>query len=1020
MRKILLFSAVFFLLVGSVYAQGRRVTGKVTSSEDGTALPGVSVVLKGTTVGTATDGNGEFAIEVTGDNPVLTFSFIGQKSVEVAVGARSTVDVQMASDATELQEVVVNGYGGPEQKRDLVGAVSSVKGTAIANLPVQSFDRAIQGRLSGVQVQSTSGAPGGAINILVRGVGSLSNNTPLYIVDGIQIQAGGATFGGSNNALAGINPNDIESIEVLKDAAASAIYGAQSANGVVIITTKRGKAGKSMIDVTYQGGYVQPYNLYDVMNAQQFAQIKEAAYLNAGRNPATNTSTVPGQNNSGYAIYGNPNDPSSLTPMDWVDAVFRTGKLHAANLSIQGGDEKTTFYVSGAYEKQEGQIQRSYWSRGSIRTNFEHKATDKLKVKLNLGINRQDNFGSIADGNFINGPFQSAFVSQPNSPAYLDDGTYAPYPYHRPVTGFSHNFDYNILQGLKLERRQGYTVQTLGNVQFDYKIMPWLTAVVSGGLDFLDTEYINHRPATIPSFASTNGSATTIDRRVANWNTFGTLNFAKKFGDAHNVSALVGYEYKSNAARQNTATGTQFAYPEVLVLDAAATNLDVAGFNTAFKRVGGFVRANYDYKSKYYLNATFRRDGNSRFGAQNQFGNFYAVGASWRIKEEAFMSGISMLSDLKLRASYGELGNAEGIGNFEARTVYAPGSQYNGTAAVRQNIGNDLLEWERAKQFNLGVDFAFFADRLFGTVEVFQENTENQLLFVQLPEDSGYTSIRGNVGNVLNEGIEIELGGTVLDVAGFQYRSSFNITFIRNEVTELLPGQDRTTVNQYGTIIKGEPIGVIEGAPYAGVNPANGKAMWYNIDNQPVYTTTVADRRLIGNALPKNFGGWTNSFSYKGISLEVFFQYQLGADSFLGDMYNLSYSGSSGDNQLVSQLDYWKQPGDITNVPAPWEGGVRDGYDQRFPNLAPSRFVADAGYVRLKQITLGYDLPSALLSKVGLRKVNVFVQAMNLVTWTKYPGIDPEVVVANGLNNTSTYGNYPNGRQLSFGATVGF
>lgn len=1019
MRKILLFSAVFFLLAGSLYAQTRRVTGKVTSSEDGTPLPGVSVVLKGTTVGTATDGDGAFAIEVTGDNPVLTFSFIGQKSVDVAVGARTSVDVQMVSDATTLEEVVVSGYGGPEAKRDLTGAVSSVKGAAIANLPVQSFDRAIQGRLAGVQVQSTSGAPGGAINILVRGPGSLSNNTPLYIVDGIQVQAGGATFGGSNNALAGLNPNDIESIEVLKDAAAAAIYGAQSANGVVIITTKRGKAGKSTIDVTYQGGFVQPHNLYDVMNAQQFAQIKEAAYINAGRNPALNTSTVPGQNNSGYAIYGNPNDPSTLTPMDWVDAVFRTGKLHSVNLAIQGGDEKTLFYVSGSYEKQEGQIQRSYWSRGSVRTNFEHKATDKLKVKMNLGINRQDNFGSIADGNFINGPFQSAFVSQPNSPAYLDDGTFAPYPYHRPVTGTSHNFDYNILQGLAFERRQGYTVQTLGNVQMDYKIMPWLTAIVSGGVDFLDTEYINERPATIPSYASTNGSATTIDRRVNNWNVFGTLNFAKKFGDAHNVSALVGYEFKENAARQNTAVGTQFAYPEVLVLDAAATNLDVQGFNTGYKRVGGFVRANYDYKSKYYINGTFRRDGNSRFGAQNQFGNFYAVGASWRIKEEAFMSGVSFLSDLKLRASYGELGNAEGIGNFAARTVYNPGSQYNGTAAVRQNIANDLLSWERAKQANIGIDFAFFADRLFGTLEVFQENTEDQLLTVQLPGDSGYTAITGNVGNVLNEGIEIELGGTVLDVAGFQYRSSLNMTFIRNEVTELLPGVDRIATN-FGTTLVGEPVGVIEGVRYAGVNPANGKAMWYNAAGQPSYVNVTADREIIGNALAKRFGGWTNSFSYKGINLEVFFQYQLGADSFLGDMYNLAYSGSSTDNQLVSQLDYWKEPGDITNVPAPWEGGSRDGYDQRFPGFAPSRFVADAGYIRLKQITLGYDLPASILSKVGLRKVNVFVQAMNLATWTKYPGIDPEVVVANNLGNVSTYGNYPNGRQLSFGATVGF
>jgi hypothetical protein len=330
------------------------------------------------------------------------------------------------------------------------------------------------------------------------------------------------------------------------------------------------------------------------------------------------------------------------------------------------------------------------------------------------------------------------------------------------------------------------------------------------------------------------------------------------------------------------------------------------------------------------------------------------------------------------------------------------------------------LEWERAKSLNAGIDYAFLANRIYGSIDVFREDTESQLLPVQLPEDSGYTTITGNIGNVRNEGIELELGAMILDKAGFQYRSSVNVTFIKNEVTDLGPGVERLAVGAFGQLIKGEPIGIVEGVPYYGVNPANGKAMWLNIDNEPRYVTTVADRRIIANTLPKSFGGWTNSFSYKGISLEVFFQFQMGADAFLGDMYNLSYSGSSGDNQLVSQLDYWKQPGDITNVPAPWEGGSRDGYDLRFPGLAPSRFVADASYVRLKQITLGYDLPVALVSKAGFRKVNVFAQAMNLLTWTKFPGIDPEVVTANNFQNTSTYGNYPNGKQITLGITLGF
>jgi len=1003
-----MFVALLILPFGSAWAQDRTVTGKVTSQDDGSAIPGVNVTLKGTTIGTVSDANGNYTIGgVPSSGGVLVFSFIGLRSSEVEIGSRAVVDVQMATDVTQLSEVIVTGYG-IEQKRDLTGAVSSVKGSAIQNLPVQSFDRAIQGRLAGVQVQSTSGAPGGAVNILIRGPGSLANNTPLYIIDGVQVAAGGVTFGGSNNALASINPNDIESIEVLKDAAAAAIYGAQSANGVVVITTKRGKSGKSNIDISYQQGYTQPLNLYDVMNAQEFATIKEAAYVNAGLNPAA----LP---NGAYAQFGNPNDASTLTNYDWVDGVFRTGRLNSVNVSASGGDDKTTFYLSGSFEKQEGQVLASYWTRGSLRTNFDHKATDKLSFKLNIGLTRQDNFGSIADGNFVNGPFQSAFVSQPNSPAFDANGNYNPYPAHLPVTGAGHNFNYNIIQGVEIERRQGITAQTVSNLQANYKILSWLTATVSAGIDFSDTQYTNERPATIPAFAANGGSTTEINRRAVNWNGFGTLNAARKFNDVHNVSAIAGWEYKDNWVSDVTATRTGFAYPELRVLSLGAVNATIAGGNTGYKRVGGFFRGNYDYKSKYYANFTFRRDGNSRFGATNQFGNFWAVGASWRVTEESFMSGIGFLSDLKLRGSYGELGNAEGIGNFESRTVYGGGIQYLGGAGTRQTLGNDALGWERSQQTNIGIDFALFANRVYGSFDVFRNDTGDQLLNVQLPADAGYTTIRGNAGNVRNEGIEIELGATVFDKAGFRYRTSVNATFIQNEVTDLGPGVDRIG----NTLIVGEPIGFFWGVPYAGVNPANGKAMWYNIDDEPSYTTTAADGRIIGYSLPKQFGGWTNSFTYKGIALEIFFQYQLGGDAFLGDMYNLAFAGSTGDNQLVSQNAYWRQPGDITNVPRPWEGGVRDGYDQRFPNNTPSRFVADAGYVRLKQVTLGYDLPSALLTKVGIRRLNVFAQAMNLFTWTNFPGIDPEVVNANNFQGVSTYGNYPNGKQITLGITLG-
>lgn len=1010
MKKILLacLAACFVLTSIEGWAQEKTVSGRIVSVEDGSPLPGVNVVVKGTTIGTVTNVDGAYTLSVPASATTLSITFIGLKSQDVAIGDRTSIDVKLEQDVSQLSEVIVTGYG-IEQKRDLTGSVSSVKGSTIENLPTQSFDRAIQGRLAGVQVQSTSGAPGGAISVLVRGIGSMSNNTPLYIVDGVQIQAGAATFGGSSNALGSINPNDIESIEVLKDAASAAIYGAQSANGVVIITTKRGKKGKSNIDLTYQQGYVKPMNLYDVMDARQFATIREAAYINAGLDPA-----APG---GAYAQFGNPNEPSTLTPMDWVDAVFRTGTIKTVNLSASGGDDKTSFYISGSYEKQEGMVVGSDWSRGTIRTNFDHKVSNKLSFKLNLGLTRQYNLGSIADGNYINGPFQSAFVSQPNSPARNEDGEWNTYPAHLGETGAGHNFNYNILQGISEEMRKGVTAQAVGNLSTTYNFTSWLSATASAGLDFGDTEYTNVRPSTIPSYSSYGGQVSQINQRILNWNGFGTLNFNKKFNEIHNITAVAGWEYKDNYQKQQTSIGRGFAYPELRVLDLAATNYDVSGFNTGYKRVGAFIRGTYDYKGKYYANATFRRDGNSRFGSSVRFGNFWAVGGAWRLSEEAFLNDKSVLTELKLRGSYGVLGNAEGLGNFQSLTVYGSGGQYLGSAGTRQTLGNDLLSWERAKQLNIGIDYSLFNDRIYGTVDVFREDTEDQLLDIPLPGDSGYGVIKGNAGNVRNEGIELEIGAVVLTRGDFQYRTSFNVTFIKNEITDLGPG-----VEQIGTsYFVGESIGTIYGVPYAGVNPANGKAMFYDINGKPVYTAQTEDGRIIGDVIPDSYGGWTNSFTYKGLSLEVFFQYQLGADAFLGDMYNIAASGSYNDNQLVSQLSYWKKPGDITNVPKPMEGGVIDGYGQQAAgDYGTSRYVADAGYIRLKQVSLGYDLPSSLVSKIKFRKARVFVQAMNLATFTKFPGIDPEVVNANNTNNVSTYGNYPNGRQFTAGVSLGF
>jgi TonB-linked SusC/RagA family outer membrane protein len=489
--------AMAVFLAFSSWAQERTVSGRVTSAEDGSALPGVNVVLKGTTTGTVTDVDGNYKISVPNDGGTLVFSFIGLTTTEIGIGNRSVVDVQLAPDFTQLSEVVVTGYG-IQDKKTLVGSVATVKGDVFRNLPVQSVDRGIQGRLAGVQISSASGSPGGALNVRVRGIGSINGaNDPLWIVDGVQLGRFGQSTQSSSNPLASINPNDIESVDVLKDAASASIYGAQAANGVIIVTTKKGKKGKSNLEVSVQTGAVQPLNLYDMLNGQQFAELKAEAYTNAGL-PLTGPT-------GSYAVFGDPND-GNLTNFDWVDALFHTGRLSTYDISLSGGDEKTTFLLSLSYQSQEGQIIMNEWERGTARLNLTHKPTKKLTIGTNLSLAYQRTFGSIANGNFVNSPFVAAFSAQPTSSAYLSDGkNFAPYPF----SNSGHLFGYNIVQGVNEEVRLGRTPQTVSSFNVDYEIIPGLNVKGFAGVDASFGTDNNQRPGSIPVFAGGQMAVTT-------------------------------------------------------------------------------------------------------------------------------------------------------------------------------------------------------------------------------------------------------------------------------------------------------------------------------------------------------------------------------------------------------------------------------------------------------------------------------------------------------------------------------
>lgn len=1004
MKRILLLSFAFLTVIAFSAMAQRTVSGKVTD-DTGEALPGVNVVIKGTTTGVTTDLDGNYRLSVD-DGATLIFSYVGFETQEIQVGARTTIDVTLGG-ATELQEVVVTGYQN-QLKREVTGAVASVKADEIENLPMQSFDRAIQGRAAGTQISAASGQPGGALNIRIRGIGSInSGNDPLIIIDGVQVASVGGSTQANSNPLAAINPNDIESIDILKDASAAAIYGAQAANGVIVVTTKSGKAGgTSNVNISYQEGVVQPMNLYDMLNGRQYARIKIEQEVNSGLDPAR-----PG---GAYELFGNP-ETDNIANEDWSDLMFQNARFRTVDFSINGGDERTTFFFGSSYNYQEAQIIQSDFERYTGRLNLTHRPSDKLTVNAKIGVTHVKQFGTIANGNFVNGPWVATFSSIPTSYATTKDGEYNPYP----TNGLSHLFGYNIFQGVNEEVRLGRTLQTVSSASATYQILPELSISGLVGVDMSMNKDVNERPSSIPVFSASGGSVFHRNRRSFNWNGNVNLNFNKTFGDVHTVKGLVGYEYKSERREASDLTANTFPDPFFRV-PADGQPFAVGGFDFEYKRLGIFGKADYSYDDRYLASVTIRRDGHSRFGSKSKYGTFYAGSVGWRISEESFLSGVNIIDDLKLRASYGVLGNAE-IGDYLTRTQYgASTGQYAGASPLTVTLlGNNQITWEEEESMNIGIDFSILSNRIYGTVDFWRTNNNDLLFEVPFLQTAGINnnSITSNIGSVRNQGIDLELGGIIMDNNGFRWDTKFNISFLKNEVTELVDA-DTIFAGNIPSLIVGQPVSFFYLLDYAGVNPGNGRAMVRAADGSLTYNPGFEDGGVRGSPVPSSFGGLLNTVSYKGLTLDVFFQFQLGAEAFNGDLYNIMDTGGN-DNRLVDIWDRWQNPGDVTNVPMLTNNGQIAGVDQSFGFIGTDQFMSDASYIRLKTVTLSYTLPQNLLGNIGMKSASVFVQGVNLLTWTKYYGIDPEVVTNNNTTGTSSFGVYPLGRQFSAGVTIG-
>ncbi len=1040
MKKTLLlkvFSALM-LLSSLAFGQERQISGKVTSADDGSALPGVNVAVKGTSQGTITDAEGSFRLAVPNDATTLVFSFVGFVSQEISIGSKAVVDVQLVTDVTQLSEVVVTGYSSIE-KRQISGAISSVKGTTIENLPMQSFDRALQGRAAGVLVISNNGIPGGGVNIRIRGTGSVSAGTsPLYIVDGVQINSRSDANFTQSNPLAFLNPNDIASMEVLKDAASAAIYGAQAANGVVIITTKKGKAGKPSLNFNYYGGVSNSLKLLDVLGADEWFALRKSAFLTGyqGSYPLNDTGasyftlqnmgllaglTVP-NNLSATTLAGwaaanalNPSDlqlgrftDGTIKTYDWQKEAFGRGKVSNYELSFSGGDDKNKYYISTSLNKQDAIIKPVSFTRGTVKMDLTNTLTSKLKVATSINLSTfQQDIPFAVSGSFLGSPAFSSSAIQPHNPIYNEDGSFN--------TNIQGVLNQNVIAVLSQNSGLQRTNQAVGNMTFTYDVMKGLSLRSLWGIDYRLVQGESYRDPRTPDGIGVGGRSSLQSNWNTNFITTQTANYNKVFNSVHSLTALAGFEYRSETNEFFTASKTGFPTYQFRSIGSGAVVEAANGGWSGFHRASVFAQANYDFKKKYVASVTVRRDGSSRFGLENTYGTFKSVSLAWIAKEEEFLKGVEFLSDLKVRASYGETGNDD-IGDFAAKALYSGGTtvNYNGSPGIRPaGLANTKLGWETNSTMNFGVDFGVFNNRITGTIDLYKKTNKDLLLVTPTPWISGFDSYFANVGEMVNQGVEVELNSVNLDLSGFTWKTNFNFSYNQNYVSKLFDGLSELPGNT--SVRVGHSIGTFFTQRYAGVNPATGRPMWYDINGNVTYLPTAADRVTAGNNQPEFYGGLTNTFAYKGFSLDLFFNYEYGR--IVSDA-QVSFLRENATRLTLNALQEtadrrWTTPGQITDVPRPVVGGTEvRGVGQ----LTGTTNFQKADYIRLKQVTLSYNFTPALISRLGLNKARVYAQGVNLWTYSDYSGYDPEFV--DTANNGS--GIIPQSRNFTVGVQLGF
>jgi TonB-linked SusC/RagA family outer membrane protein len=1011
----------------------RTISGTIRDKESGAGLPGVSIIVKGTSNGTISDQDGKYQLSVS-EKATLVVSFIGYVSVEKQIDSQSEISIELSSDTRQLNELVVVGYG-TQTKAEFTGSAVRLKGESIKDQPVQSFDQALAGRATGVSIAQPNGVLNNPPVIRIRGVNSISlSSYPLVVVDGIPINTGNVSTSTAvpNNPLGDINPADIESIDVLKDAASTSIYGSRAAAGVLLITTKRGKTGKPRISFDSWASASEVVRLPKLLNAEQYIAIKNEAVLNAkilGGNE--NNDKVPAA-----LFFPNKNEDGSNIDTRWYDYIYRTGVSQNHNLSVSGGTPTTNYYFSANYSKQNGFLKANEFNRKSVRFNIDQQVSSWLKVNGNVSYNTSTNLspyaGSLPGSNFfLVGVARLALALPPNVPAYNPDGSYNISKTSPNTIGMGNNQVVsnwgNPVALLDLNSYSSANDRIIGSFGATAKILKNLEFRTTYAIDRLRTETKTFDSAIQGNGYSSKGNAANVSALRDNWNWTNTLTFNQSFGTKHTVSVLAGYDIQKFNNSAWGASRTQSSDPFFQnyqgnwgSISASGNELDERAYLSYFSRVS------YDLAKKYFVTINFRRDGNSALGADKKYGNFGGVSAGWSLSDEEFYKHsrlADVLSAVKVRASWGKVGNGNLANAFSSLELYS-GSLYGSapTWAISQ-AGNRELGWETSEQTNIGADLGLFNDRIQLDVTWFNNNVNGLILSAPQAVSKGVpgNSILGNVGSMYNRGIELGINATLIRSGDFSWNASLNFTRLQNKVTALADGNTdivgTTHVSYETTNVTrvGHSVGSLYGAKTAGVNPENGRRIfvnrkgeqvqysqvvapgessWTYLDGSRAAAITGADYYLIGNALPKWYGGLSNQIKYGNFDLGINFSFSGGNLVMNGTRATLLDQRAYNNSDEI--LKRWQKPGDITDIPRLVYNDQLSG-GSSFP---VSTNAEKADFLRLQNLSLGYRIPTSVFGNSGIGPVRVYAQGSNLWLLTSYSGTDPESSV-NGNSNTT-------------------